>query len=109
MLVADVNDAVAVLNDAGRLKQRLVERQVRPAGLLFQRLAVEGVLARAERRRDRIAGDVEATAGDDDAAAHCQATLAWPPTAAPSDQPAVKHPLLEYQQPAAPGPAPEWR
>src|SRR5207248_5434817 len=55
MLVADVDDAVAVLDDSGGLEQRLVEREVRAAGLLFQRLLVERVLARAERRSDRIA------------------------------------------------------
>ena len=61
-------DAVAVLDDAGRLKQRLVEREVGAAGLLVERFAVERVLARAERRRDRVAGNVEAAAGDDDLA-----------------------------------------
>src|SRR5689334_8349700 len=64
MLVADVDRAVAVLCDARRLQQRLVERQVRTAGLLVERLAIERVLARAERRGDRVASDVQTAACD---------------------------------------------
>ena len=71
VFVAHMDDAVAVLSDAGRLEQRLVEREVGAAGLLFQRFLVERILAGTERRRDRIARDVEAATGDHDVARRC--------------------------------------
>ena len=68
VLVADVDHAIAVLDHARGLEQRLVEREVGAARLLLERFLVERILARAERRRDRIAGDVEPAAGDHDVA-----------------------------------------
>jgi hypothetical protein len=66
MLVTDMDRAVAVERDAGRLHEHLDEAAIEPARLVFQQRAAELVIARAKRRQDVVARIVEPAGGNDD-------------------------------------------
>ena len=72
MLVADMDRAIAVERHAGRLHQDLHQAAINPAGLVFEDLAVDVIIAGAERGQNGVARFIQLSGGDDDLA-----LIAW--------------------------------